>query len=96
MSIYYIPYHGKKPAAVVINGHRLVIMSKDRDTLQDDLSVLGADKVKQVESELEVEDNFTLIDRIAKNAKAGVVFAPDEAKITEIIKNLEEQLPWLH
>ena len=96
MSIYYIPYHGNKPAAVVINGHRLVIMSQDKESLEQDLSMLGADKLKSVESEVEVEQNSTLIDRIAKNAKAGVVFAPGETDITEVIKNLEEQLPWLH
>lgn len=96
MSIYYIPYQGKRPAAVEINGHRLVILSKDKASLQDDLNLLGADTVKKVKSEMEVEDNIPLIDRISKNAKAGVVFAPDETKITEIIKNLAEQLPWLH
>lgn len=96
MSIYYIPYHGKKPAAVVVNGHRLVIMSQDKECLQDELAILGADKVKKIKSEMDVEENLPLIDRISKNAKAGIVFAPREAKITEVIKNLEEQLPWLH
>ena len=96
MSIYYIPYHGRKPAAVVINGHRLVILSQNKESLQQDLPMLGADQVKSVESEVEVEDNLPLIDRIAKNAKAGVVFATGETNIPEVIKNLEEQLPWLH
>ena len=96
MSIYYIPYHGRKPAALVINGHRLVILSKDREALQEDLGLLGADKVKRIESEVEAEDNHSLIDSIAKNAKAGIVVAPSQTKVTEIIRNLEEQLPWLH
>lgn len=96
MSIYYIPYHGKKPAAVEINGHRLVILSKDKASLQEDLVILGADTVKKLKGDIEAEENLPQIDRIARNARAGVVFAPEEANVTEIIKNLEEQLPWLH
>lgn len=93
---YYIPYHGKKPAAVMINGHKLVILSQDRASLQNDLELLGADTLKPVRSSVEAEDNMSLIDKIAKNAGAGIVVAPDEAKVPDIIKNLEEQLPWLH
>ena len=37
MNNYFVPYTGKKPASVCINGHRLVILAVDKELLEDDL-----------------------------------------------------------
>jgi hypothetical protein len=57
-SSFFVPYTGKKPASVCINGHRLVILAAERDMIEEDLDLLGADRVKKVKlgaSELEQE-----------------------------------------
>ncbi len=96
MSVYYVPYSGRKPTAVEINGHRLVIISSSKKVLQDNMDSLGADSVKRVKSIPEPEKDLKLIDRISRTAKAGIVFAPEEAPLSEVLKELEQQLPWLH
>jgi len=48
MENFFVPYTGKKPALVCINGHRLVILAHEKDTLEEDLDLLGADRVKKV------------------------------------------------
>lgn len=96
MSVYYVPYSGRKPTAVEINGHRLVIITSNKKLLQDNMDTLGADSLKKVQSLAEPEKDLKLIDKISRTAKAGIVFAPDEAHLSEVIKELEQQLPWLH
>ena len=96
MSIYYVPYSGRKPSAVEINGHRLVIITSNKKLLEEHLGSLGADSLKRVKSITEPEKDLKLIDRISRTAKAGIVFAPDEAPLSEVLKELEQQLPWLH
>jgi hypothetical protein len=46
MNNFFVPYTGKKPALVNINGHRLVILAEEKDMLEEELELLGADRVK--------------------------------------------------
>lgn len=96
MSVYYVPYSGRKPTAVEINGHRLVILTSNKKILLEHMDSIGADSLKRVKTLTEPEKDLKLIDRISKSAKAGIVFAPDEAPLSEVLKELEQQLPWLH
>jgi hypothetical protein len=96
MSFFYVPYSGRKPKAVEINGHRLVILTKDKQILSDHLQSIGADTLRRVKTIEEPENDVGLIDKIARSAKAGIVFAPDEAPLADVIRELEQQLPWLH
>ncbi len=92
---YFVPYSGKKPAAVLVNGHRLVILSHDQEVFEGALEELGADRLRKVKSgESEAEQQTTLA-KIAASAEAGVVIAPREIQVHEVIKNLEFQLPWI-
>ena len=95
MDNFFVPYTGKKPASVCINGHRLVILTHDKDMLEDDLELLGADHIKKVtlgESEVEQEK---VLGKIARQADGGVVIAPSGVELKDVIKNLESELPWL-
>jgi hypothetical protein len=63
--------------------------------LEEDLELLGADRVKKVRlssSEIE-QDKF--LGRIARQVDGGVVIAPSGIELKDVIKNLESELPWL-
>ncbi len=93
---FFVPYTGKKPASVSINGHRLVILSSERDTIEDDLDLFGADRIKKVRlggSEVEQE---RALGKIARQVDGGVVIAPAGVGIRDVLKNLESELPWVH
>jgi hypothetical protein len=95
MEHFFIPYSGKKPASLFINGHRLVILAHDKEIIEDDLELLGADRVKTVKlsSAEEAQDQF--LGKIARQVDGGVVIAPSGIALREVIRNLESELPWL-
>lgn len=95
MTRFYVPYVGRKPAAMSINGHRLVLVSLDADSAEDTVELLGADRVKKVEVGGSQAEQSERLDKVARLAKGGVVVVPPEVELGEVIKNLESQLPWL-
>ena len=95
MESFFVPYTGKKPAAVCINGHRLVILSHEKDTLEEDLDLLGADRVKSVRLGQSEQDQEEFLGKIARQVDGGVVIAPSGIGLRDVIKNLETELPWL-
>jgi hypothetical protein len=95
MESFFVPYTGKKPAAVCINGHRLVILSHEKDTLEEDLDLLGADRVKSVRLGQSEKDQEEFLGKIARQVDGGVVIAPSGIGLRDVIKNLETELPWL-
>lgn len=90
-----MPYMGRRPASVSINGHRLVILAHDRDTLEEDLDLLGADRVKTFTLGENPDEHDTLIGKIARQVDGGVVIAPEGVNLREVLKNLESELPWV-
>jgi len=95
MERYFIPYTGKKPASLCINGHRLVILAHDKDMIEDDLDLLGADRVKTVKLASAEEEQVKFLGKIARQVDGGVVIAPSGITLRDVIKNLESELPWL-
>jgi hypothetical protein len=95
MDNFFIPYSGKKPASVVINGHRLVILSHDKAILEDDLDLLGADRIKEISSGTSDVEHDKLLGKIAKQVDGGVVLAPSGVELRDILNNLKSELPWV-
>jgi hypothetical protein len=95
MESYFIPYFGKRPALLCINGHKLVILANDRDVLEDDLELLGADRLKSVKCGEREGEQDEMLGRIARQVDGGVVIAPSGVHLRDVIKNLESELPWL-
>jgi hypothetical protein len=95
MENYFVPYMGKRPASVCINGHRLVILAHDRDTLEEDLDLLGADRVKTVTLGENEDEQDLLLGKIARQVDGGVVIAPEGVNLRDVLKNLESELPWV-
>jgi hypothetical protein len=93
---FFVPYTGKKPASVSVNGHRLVILASERGAIEDDLDLLGADRIKKVRLGSSDEEQERTLGKIARQADGGVVIAPAGVGIRDILKNLESELPWVH
>lgn len=94
METFFVPYTGKRPAHVCINGHRLVILAQEKGTLEEDLGLLGADRVKKVKFDGSDAEQERLMGKIARQVHGGVVLAPAGVDLKDIFKNLESELPW--
>lgn len=91
---FFVPYTGKKPASVYIKGHRLVILAPEREVIEEDLELLGADRVKKVTVSTS-EDQDKVFSSLARQVEGGVVIAPAGVGVRDILKNLESELPWI-
>ena len=96
MSVFYVPFKGDKPVTTLINGHRLVILSTHKTTFEGELKQLGATRLRKFTSGSTEGEQVQVLNEIGREANSGVVVAPAEAPITDVIKSLEAELPWLH
>lgn len=95
MDNFFVPYTGKKPASVCINGHRLVILAHDRDMLEEDLDLLGADHIKKLKLSSSEDEQQKALGKIARQVDGGVVIAPSGVELKDVLRNLEHELPWV-
>ena len=95
MASLYVPYIGKKPAPLIINGHKLLILSTNKEIFEDDLKILGADNIKQIKSLNSPLEQEKILTKLAKKSNAGVVLSPNGMHLNELIRNLENELPWV-
>lgn len=95
MRYVFVPYQGNHPAALLIKGHRFVILARDPGVLDDQLDLIGADNVREVQTSSPDEEDRVLCD-LAEQIDGGIVVAPGDVELGEIIENLEGELPWLH
>ena len=95
MTNYYVPYSGNRPASLSINGHRVIILSTDAESLGDSLTLVGGDRVKMVRVSESKEDQEQMLTRIAKSINGGVVIAPSDVAMEDLIRNLQSELPWV-
>ena len=96
MEKVYVPYLNDSPATISVNGHTLVIVSRDSQALLKDLKALGGDSVREIEIEDGRKDEASALASLATTIKGGVVMAPKAMRLTAMIRSLEKQLPWLH
>ena len=94
MRNFFVPYAGAGPAIVSIKGQNFVILSRDKLSLEDGLELLGADHLQEIVSE-DSKEELTRLDCLAKQINGGVVVAPNNIDVGDIIVNLERQITWL-
>jgi len=92
---FYVPYSGDEPATVCVKGHSFLILSRKRFTLECSLTLIGADSLMEIASENSGEEDENL-DELARKIDAGIVIAPEDISVSDILVNLESELPWLH
>lgn len=95
MKELFVPYAGSKPASIDINGHSLLIVSRDRDELQAHLSELGGDSLKGIHIADESSEEELMLEALSTEVNGGVVVAPDGTNLRDVIRSLELELPWL-
>ena len=95
MANFYVPFAGEKPAALKINGHRLIFLSTDKDAFDQDLPLVGADRVRCLKGGKSKASQKKILSKLAKTSKAGVVLAPSDVELRDLISNLEHELPWM-
>ena len=95
MAKLFVPYFGKNPAPIVINGHRLLIISPQKSTLTDWLPLLGGNRVRTLPDVASDQEKEEQLSKLALRSNAGIVVAPQEVEVHELLKSLENELPWL-
>lgn len=100
MPRYFIPFSGRDPAALDINGHRLLIVSSDQKDIEESLSLFGADTVKSIDGDsigggLGRDEGYAALEKLADSIKGDVVIAPEDEPLEAILIDLQEELPWL-
>jgi hypothetical protein len=96
MAKLFAPYVGKKPAPVVINGHRLLIVSPERALFDENLNIFGGDRIKSLPTIRSQEEQERMLVKLAKRSDAGIVVAPGEVSINDLLQSLRNELPWVH
>lgn len=90
----FVPYIGKKPAALEINGHTLIILSTNREAVESSLDILGADHLVRLGSD-SPEAQEQVLTNLAKEIKGGVVISPGDIEVPDLIDSLRQDLPWV-
>lgn len=94
MANYWVPYAGRTPATLCINGHRLIILSEEEGLFDGTLPLVGADHLERLGNDSTGDDESAL-NALAEETRCGVVVAPTDIAVTDIIDNLRAQLPWV-
>lgn len=96
MATYFVPYTGKRPTPVMVNGHKFILLSKEKEILEEGLPSVGADRVKAFRVGESEQDEEQFLADIAYKHESGIAILPPDIKATEFLRSLEAQLPWLH
>lgn len=96
MTKMYVPYTKDIPATISVNGHTLVIISRNSQVLRKGLDVLGGDSIREITLNNEPDEEALVLANLATTIKGGVVLAPSSMPLSTMIASLEKQLPWLH
>jgi hypothetical protein len=95
MNKFYIPCQGRKPAPLEINGHRLLLLSRDPELLEEALDTIGADRVKEVKVRDGEDAEVELFTKLSSQNGAGVLVISPELSFSELQDSLHHNLPWL-
>ena len=96
MSKLYVPYRGKKPSPMYINGHRVLVLSRDQESAKQALEFSGAEKIKRISSGETKEQESWTTSNLALKGKCDVIVTASDVGMPDLVKSLEKQLPWIH
>lgn len=92
---FFVPYVGERPASLTINGHIILILGQERENMMDGLEVIGGDHIEELQVGDSQEEQATTLNQIAQSTHAGVVIAPGDVELGDLIQSLKGQLPWV-
>lgn len=95
MNRLFAPYTGDQPAPIVVNGHRLLIVSANKRVLGDGLGMIGGDRIKTLPKVHSTDEQERLLGELAVKSSSGIVIAPTDVEMGDLIRSLENELPWV-
>ena len=95
MRNFFVPYSEGLPATVTINGHTFIFLSHEREILEESLALVGGDHLEEM-SVYNSQEEDQVLDTLAREIDGGIVIAPTDVAIEDLIANLEAELPWVH
>ncbi len=96
MSVFFVPYFDDVPATIEVNGHTLLIVASDSDDLQEEMSFIGANEIREFIVEKEEEEIPEVLADLAADIGGGVVLTPPGVRTLDMIDDLVRELPWIH
>ncbi len=98
---FFVPYVNEKLAAINIKGHNLLLVSTEsqelaKDISDKDLSILGANRIEEVEVEESQNKQDVFLSSLAQSIHGGVVLTPPGIDLKLVVRGLESELPWMH
>ena len=94
MSKYFVPFIENHPAAVEVNGHRLLLVSTSAEEINEGLTEIGGKEVRELD--LKPSEEETVLAGLAQSIRGGIVLTPPGIQVRTMLKSLEAQLPWVH
>lgn len=94
MTTLFVPYQGDRPASLIVNGHKVVVVCPEEEIAYQWLEEVGADKVCEVQVE-SVGEQEQVFGHLVASVRGGVVVVPTGVDFDEIMSELEAQLPWV-
>ncbi len=95
MGSLFVPYNNDLPATVELKGHKLLILTCEAGDLRRDLSKLGGDSIRELNLFNESPMESQIVANLAASVKGGVVIAPPGVRASQMLENLERELPWM-
>ena len=95
MRSWFIPYTGEKPAEVLINGHKFIILAHEKEELEDSLELVGADRLEAIEGGDTPEEQTAFLAEIARKVEGDIVITSPDMTVSDLLHNLGEKLPWV-
>jgi len=92
MEKLFIPYKEDKPAYVYINGHCLIILSTDGESLEA-AQCVDLDSIQELECN--PSDMESIIASLHEDVKGGIIITPTDVNPDELVESLAEELPWI-
>lgn len=97
MTNLYVPCSGRRLASLDVNGHKVLILSADRESLEESLHVCGADRVQKVEVGQSSAELDLALSKLAKRMRGGdIIVAPSHVPVIDLVRQLHDELPWYH
>lgn len=95
MTTYFIPYSNNQPASIEVKGHRLLLVATNPEDIEENLDEIGGDRVEQLEIAGNHLEQSVALSSLAESIKGGVVLAPPGVSLSNMLDNLEKELPWM-
>ena len=92
----FVPYIHNVPAALEINGHKVLIICADSDDIVGELDIVGGDEIRELVLGEGSHEQSELLADLAADIEGGVVLSPPGVPPSAMINNLRQELPWIH